>query len=512
MNNINIVQLKGLLLKYKYVATALVAVLLVVVFALNKNNQEDLTIITPTYGDLKETVQATGVVTSKTDLNLSFNKQGVVKSIKVEVGDKVKEGQLIATLDTNSEYGSVIQARGALLAAQARLKSVVEGSSNEEIKLAEVLLENAKRDYENTKNTQETLVKNAYNKMLNSTLEAVSSDSTGDTNPPTVSGVYSLGREGILNVNVYNTNGGKVFSVSGLTSGTGNVTNTTPQPLGNSGLYIVFPSNTNANVSNWIINIPNKKASDYLTNENAYQSALKTEQSAISSALALVNQRQAELDIKKAKAKTSEIELAEADVVSAQGVLQQAQAVYEDNIIKAPSNGTITAINIKYGELAEARTTAVVLQDVENLYVEALINESNINSVKLGQRVEISFDAINGEKFTGTVSHIDPSSVASDGVVNFKIKVSIEEDNSNIRPGMNSEITIFAFEKSDVVSVPKAYITEREGKSFVNVLTDEKNKKYKETEVSLGAIGDGNMVEIVSGLNKDEKIVIVNSK
>jgi multidrug resistance efflux pump len=64
-----------------------------------------------------------------------------------------------------------------------------------------------------------------------------------------------------------------------------------------------------------------------------------------------IDQRTAELAIKQASARQSDIELANADIISAEGQVQLAQARYNDTVIKAPLDGTITSIDIKQGEL-----------------------------------------------------------------------------------------------------------------------------------------------------------------
>lgn len=501
--------IKSFLIEKKVWVLFVIVGLFVLYMFFGRGPKINISILESTFGTLRETVRATGQVVSLTDLNLSFNKQGVVKNVNVKVGDKVKKGQILASLNAGSEYAKVIEARGALASAKAKLKKTIEGASTEEIKLAEVALNNAKRDLENTKNTQNTLVDNAYSNLLNSTPE-VTLVGSGSYTTPTITGFYKSKEQGEISLSVYSTGSGVNFSLSGLASGTGTVSSTSPQALGNTGLYILFPNVSNIAGSNWTITLPNKNASDYLTNLNAYESALKTQTASVSSAESLVAQREAELAIKQAKARNSDIELGEADVLSAEGRLAQASASYEENIIRAPENGTITKIEIKSGEIANANAVAIVLQDIENLYIEADINESNISKLKLNQIVDVSIDAL-GDLTTqsGFVSQIDPSSITTDGVVNYKIKVSLNSQDINIRAGMNAEITVVIFEKNDVLSVPQASILQKEGKSFVNLITNEKKKKYIEQEVITGAFGDGNMIEIISGLQKEAKIAIV---
>jgi macrolide-specific efflux system membrane fusion protein len=147
------------------------------------------------------------------------------------------------------------------------------------------------------------------------------------------------------------------------------------------------------------------------------------------------------------------------------------------------------------------------------LYIEALINEANIAYLKVGQPVSITFDAFGGDKkFTGTIAQVDPSAETSDGVVNYKIKVSLSSKDATIRPGMNANIDVSAGGATNVLAIPNVLIIKKDGKTFVNVITDEKKKKYKEVEVKTGFIGDSNLVEIVSGLKEGDKVAFTSTK
>jgi RND family efflux transporter MFP subunit len=292
------------------------------------------------------------------------------------------------------------------------------------------------------------------------------------------------------------------FNLSGLVSGSGLGNNITPQPLGNSGLYIRFPS-TNDFV-NWVIQIPNKKAPDYLSNYNAYQSAVSQAESSI-------EQATKDLELKKTRSQGSDTDLARAEIISAEGQVQSAQAKFEDTILRAPADGTITSVDLKLGELSEAQKPIITLQDVSNLYVEAKINESNIANVKLGQSVTMTFDAFGTSRiFNGTVVHIDPGATTTDGIVNYKIKASILNLDQAIRTGMNADISILTAEKDHALVIPKAAVISRDDKTYVNVITKKDSQEYKEKEIKTGLTGDGNRIEITNGLSDGEEIAIVS--
>lgn len=479
-------------------AWVILGIVLILLFYFLKPVDNSKNIVTDIvkYIDLKQTVLATGQVTSKTDLNLSFNSNGIIKSLKVKVGDNVKAGQALATVDQGAQLASLTQARGALLAAQARYKKTLEGASNEEIALAQVALDQAKL-------TQDILVKNAYQNLLNSTPEALPKNVTNDYNPPTITGTYSLGKEGDIVITTYSSGSASTYSfnVSGLVTGSGNVTTTTPQPIGNSGLYIKFPAVNTGYITDWVITIPNKKASNYLSNYNAYQTALSQAQSTI-------DQRTAELALKKAQARASDIDLAKADITTAEGQVQAAQSKYDDTILKAPADGTITRVDIKIGELASALKEVMVLQDVSNIYIETNINEANVASIAIGMPIDINFDAFGTDKiFKGKVTAVDPSSTLVSGVVNYKVTASVEQV-QDLRPGMTANMTINIKSKNHVLVVPsRAIIIDKSGAKTIRLITNTKSKSYKEVPVSTGLEGDGGMVEVTSGLSEGDEFV-----
>src|SRR5690606_24343916 len=118
-------------------------------------------------------------------------------------------------------------------------------------------------------------------------------------------------------------------------------------------------------------------------------------------------------------------------------------------------------VNFKLGELAEAQREAIVLQDVDNLYLEANINEANIIKIKPEQDVIFSIDSFGpGVLFDGVVTHVDPGASIEDGIVNYKIQISISDPDNRIRPGMNANLKVLIDKKYNVLVVPKLSLLE----------------------------------------------------
>ncbi len=465
------------------------ALALILIIILKSSGSADGTVIESVKRqNLKRTISASGTVVSSTDLSLGFEQSKMVSSIKVSVGDKVKKGDILATLSNGTERAAVSSARGSLLAARARYNKVIEGSSSEEVKLAEIQLDNAKK-------TQQNLVDSARRKLYSTDLVADPKGGTSGTTP-LISGTYNGTAEGEYRIEFTQTTGEIKFT--GLERGIGNASSL-PKPLGTKGLLITFPTSNYSLGSNWEIKIPNTSGPNYTTNLNNYQEALSTQE-------AVIAEKQAELDLKKATARQPDVDAALADMVTAQAQVDTANAAYEKTILRAPSDGTITAVSVKIGEISKVGEIAIALQDVSNLYLEAKVNESNIKSVVVGQPILVTFDAFTGDSYNATVSSIDPAATIENNVVNYKIKALLT-NTENIRPGMTANMTVITAEISNVLVLPGRVIEIKDGVSSVSLLTDERKNKTTPRIITTGLKGDGDLVEIISGLLEGDRVL-----
>ena len=138
--------IKGFFTKKKIIWTVVILlVVLPIAYSIFKPKDNSANILTDTVKkqNIKYTVLATGQVVSETDLNLSFKTSGIVQSVRVKEGDKVKAGQVLASLDQKDQLANLTSARGALASAQANYNKVLSGASSEEVTVSQVTLDNA---------------------------------------------------------------------------------------------------------------------------------------------------------------------------------------------------------------------------------------------------------------------------------------------------------------------------------------------------------------------------------
>lgn len=464
---------------------------ILVLFLLLGGNRTVLSSYVVTAKDITETVVATGEVTSQVDLSLGFEKSGMVNDIKVSLGDNVKKGDVLVKLSLSKDEAELTKARGALLKAQAQYNNALGVTGDQNIRLLELQLDNAKKE-------QDQLVENAYRTLLSGDLEAipVGEDEVGTA--PTVTGQYSCDEEGQYTIDLYSSSAasGSSFAVSGLESGTGTVIPDSTDNIGECGLYISFSSDFIPNTT-WVVDVPNTRSSNYSANLNAYNLALTTRDNTIS-------ELEKELEIEKESVVSGDVAVAYANLVSAEGEYDSAKAIVDQGIIYAPEDGVVTKIDVSPGDLVQAYESVITVQDITNLYVKANINEANIATVSKGQDVIVTFDAFGPEdKIMGKIESVDVAPSKLDGVVNYEIAVSMNSDD-RIKPGMTSTVYVVTGKKEGVAAIPTNAIVFENGESQVLVSENGKKKKV----VLIGLRGDNGDVEITSGISIGDTIYL----
>jgi HlyD family secretion protein len=171
---------------------------------------------------------------------------------------------------------------------------------------------------------------------------------------------------------------------------------------------------------------------------------------------------------KTANAQASRINQERANLDSAQYDLSKVRIV-------SPIDGLVTARTIQEGEMVmigtmnNAGTVLMTLADMSTIQAEIEVDETNVPSVKLGQRAKITIDAIPDKSFKGHVTEIGNSPIQTTTAgatgtqaTNFKVKVVLDEDVPNVRPGFTCTADITTATRKSVVSVPIPAVAVRE--------------------------------------------------
>ncbi len=136
------------------------------------------------------------------------------------------------------------------------------------------------------------------------------------------------------------------------------------------------------------------------------------------------------------------IAVAEARLANAKAVLAAAEEKLADLEIKALYDGTVSEVNVREGEWVSPGITVVIIADLDHLRVKKTdLNEIDVARVKVGDIVNVTFDALPDVNVTGKVTLISPKSSEGSGV-NYTVVIELDEIPPALRWGMTAFVYI----------------------------------------------------------------------
>jgi HlyD family secretion protein len=462
-----------------------------------------------TLQNLEQTVLTTGQVVSGVSLDLSFQSSGIVKQVLVKEGAKVYSGQTLAILDQSIARANLIIAEGSFAQVKANYEKLLAGATSEDIKIVEDSVISSQQDLDNAYQDALTYLDDAYIKLYNSQTTVTSIKDTY---------FYVADPEGIKVQESKNV-------ISQSTTDIKKNIDKARATLNNFDIdYAISEAIISLNNSSEALKIIRDMCDQGIYNTrvsttdkilidtqrgliNTGLLNVTNSQQLISSYKIALTKAENQLALKKASARKEDIDLYKAQMLSAEGQVASARATLNNTILTAPISGTITLVDTKIGQLATATARVMILQDISSLHTESDVSEANIASLKLGQAIDYTFDALGPDKhFVGTVLAIDPASTVISGVVNYKIKGSLNNI-PDIKPGMTANMTIMVAKKDNVLAIPYSAVINKNKKQYTRIITDAKTKTFKEVEVQTGMQADGGLIEILSGLQEGQEVV-----
>lgn len=140
------------------------------------------------------------------------------------------------------------------------------------------------------------------------------------------------------------------------------------------------------------------------------------------------------------------------DIAAAEARVAAAQSTLEKSRLIAPFNGTISDVISQPNDLVSPGTPAFRLDDLSSLSVDVGVSEIDINLVKTGQPVILTFDAILARQYNGRVVEVSPVGTVSQGIVDFMIRVELTDPDSAVRPGMTAAVEIIVRQPAEALA------------------------------------------------------------
>lgn len=156
---------------------------------------------------------------------------------------------------------------------------------------------------------------------------------------------------------------------------------------------------------------------------------------------------------------------------NAQSTLEDRQTSADDYTITAPISGIVLSRSYKAGDTVYGQnsTTLMVIADMSKMKFSISVDELDIDSIALGQEVEVTSDALEGVELVGRITKVSQMGTSQNGVTNYPVEVTIDEP-GELMSGMNVSAEIIVSEAKNVLRVPTSAVNYFEGKHYVTVV------------------------------------------
>jgi len=401
-------------------------------------------------GDLEITVSGSGNIEVYDELRLTFGISGKVEEIFVKEGDRVSEGDVIASLETDSLELALAQAEVAYAQAELAVTEAEIGVIQAEgaVIQAEVVLKNAEISLEQTAKTS----------SVSDIRIAQAEVDTAKRNLDEALWVFSKYDPGTPGYDEYQK--------------------------------AVILAEARVNTAEDLL--------DAMLLGHGTKEVIAKQQAVVAAEQALETARQSLELVKLAPGlATQSLELSAQSRNHAQKQLDKAS-------ITASFNGTIAKVYVDEGDTVLATSMIVHLVESDRMKVKVQVDEIDIPEMEIGQRAIIEVDALPDLPIEGKVSFISLLPTVEAGVIVYNVTVDFDvPERVGLRAGMSATADIVIDESVNVILVPsRAVKRDDEGNTIVDVVI----VGGTESKIVVTGISDGFQTEIISGLEEGEMV------
>lgn len=213
---------------------------------------------------------------------------------------------------------------------------------------------------------------------------------------------------------------------------------------------------------------------------------------------------------------------------TAQSKLEEAESNLSETIIVSPMDGVVIGEPVTDGTMAvqgNSNPTVIMrIADLSRKQIFAKVDETDIGSVRVGQKATFTVDAYNGKTFTATVSKISQtdmdnswnisnssssSSSSSAAVIYYSVTLDVDDPEGLLMPSMTARVEIETANKDSALAVPLSALKTDKNGTYVIVIKDDGTTENRYVET--GIYGD-EFVEIINGLSENEKVDVTMVK
>ena len=445
-------------------------------------------------GEMIVAVSASGAIEPAHRADLALDISGRVTAVPIEVGEEVQAGDLLVELDTERSRLQLEQAEANLASAEAQLAKLKAGPGAQEVEASEANVRAAEAQVGVAAAERDQVAAGAGQAAIASAEAEVASALTQQKK------AYDW-HETTMECRTIEKDAGDVIPIGG-------------------GQTITLTQGFERTICP-LLGVPEEQARYRLEAAGeALEAArarleeaeagsdvnqLSAAQSNVAAAAAQRDATRAQLDLLVKGASRGQIETAESNLDQAAATVEQARITLEQGRLEAPLDGVIAAVDALVGQQAAAGVPIVTVIDPSVFHVTIGVDELDVGRLDIGQRANLSFDALPDTAVTGTVNHIGEVAALDSGIVTYDVRIDLAPTEAPIKSDMTASATIVVEEIPDALMIPTwaIHVDRESGQYYVRRRTP---GGFERVDVTLGARHEG-VAQVVSGLSAGDEVV-----
>lgn len=478
--------------------------------AMAKSQTLPVKVIQPAVKTVEINKVLNGIIEPYQNVLLSAKLGGVIEKINVQIGDVVKQDQILVLFDQEQIQIQLKQAEAALELAKANLEIIIKGASKEDKQLAQTSYEQANITYaaaeKNLEFAQSLFADRTMQKQqllaAKTQLEAaqVQLQLADERNKQAVLAL-DLAKDDYDRMSYLYSNG--VITQQQYDGVVAQYKNA------QSALTSAQLAEEQAQVSYEGAKEGYQLAEDTFDNRLTAQQQVdaavtQVEMAATSIEIALTN-----LEKLNKGATAEQIRISKANLKQAEASLELANLQLKNSVIKSPITGVVAQISLDAGEMAGPGVPVITIIDLNQVYLQVDVTADVITSLTVDQSVGVKVLVFSDEKRQGKISLIspmvDPRSQA------YPVKILLDNSDHRLKPGMFAEAMITLEKSENTVAVPVETVFNLENAPYlfvVNFSADGKSGVAEKRLIEVGLSNDEE-IEVTKGLRSQEKVVIM---
>ena len=498
----------------------LVIVIAVVVVFRTKKTTDTYTEETVQVRNVATYLTFSGNVEAVSDATIKPKVSKTVTAVNVSIGDEVKKGDVIATLDDSEIQRSIKKQEASLSNTELNnfysirdsqkkydnYKADLENGQNSQIMSAANSVENARTSYEQAKETYERNKMELENNMDSSVISSNQKVASAKQALDDAKQDYDDNEAKIRGYDKGVSNAESIYGEDSAEAASAQKELDSAEEKSDSLQKAIDNAQTNYDnaVNDLLMSYYTSNVSLNSDYENMQQKYTAYQQAQASYEVAVKSANETLQDYADSLEKTQ----ATSNTTTATVELEALYDQLEDYKITAPIDGVITVLNINVGDSASTSDTAAEVTNYDKMKVQIKIDEDNISALDNGTEVTVSVDALN-KTYKGTVENMSKKATVSNNVSYFTADVTFDADD-DIRSGLSAEVKYLLNGVENVVSVSMSALNYNTDNTAY-VLVGDNASNAQQRNVTLG-ISNGTYVEIKDGLSEGETVLVKQSK